>query len=142
LEVVSRTTLKRGNGLELPMIVHQANVQDCRECPRQQECTSSKRTGRTVKRYEGEEALARLRQRMAEPASREVYKLRGQSVELAYADIKEHRGLRVFRSFGRKRARAQAGLVILASNGLKISHARQRRRNSEQAPAPREKQPA
>jgi hypothetical protein len=41
-------------------------------------------------------------------------------VELGYADVKEHRGLRVFNCFGRERARAQAGLVLLASNGLKL----------------------
>jgi hypothetical protein len=95
-----------------------------------------------VKRYEGEEARERLQQRMAQPASQEVYKLRSRSVELGYVDIKEHRGLRVFRCFGRQRARAQAGLVILASNGLKIVHALQRRPNPQEAPPPREKQPA
>jgi hypothetical protein len=46
----------------------------------------------------------------------------------------------VFRCFGRKRARAQAGLVILASNGLKIMAALQRRQSAEQPLAPPEKQ--
>jgi hypothetical protein len=64
------------------------------------------------------------------------------TVELGDADINEHRGLRVFRCCGRKRARAQAGLVILASNGLKLMHALQRRQSAEQHPAPQEKQPA
>jgi hypothetical protein len=63
-------------------------------------------------------------------------------VELGYADLKEHRGLRVFRSFGRKRARAQAGLVILASNGLKIMAALQRRQRVEQTAAAPQKQVA
>jgi transposase len=142
LEVISRTTVKRENGLELPMIVHRASGQDCCVCPEQSRCTSSPQKGRTVKRYEGEEALERLGQRMAEPARQQVYKLRSQSVELGYADLKEHRGLRGFRCFGRQRARAQAGLVILASNGLKIMAALQRRQNTAQAPPPQEKQPA
>ena len=77
---------------------------------------------------------------MAEPANQQIYKLRKQSVELGYADLKEHRGLRVFRCFGRRRARAQAGLVILASNGLNIMRALQRRQNT--APPLQEKQPA
>jgi len=63
-------------------------------------------------------------------------------VELGYADLKEHRGLRVFRCFGRKRARAQAGLVILASNGLTIMRALSRRQSSAQPPPPLEKRPA
>jgi transposase len=142
LEELTRTTVKRQNGIELPMIVHQASGQDCQACPQQQRCTSNPKKGRVVKRYEGEEALERLRQRMAEPDSQKVYKMRCRSVELGYADIKEHRGLRVFRCFGRKRARAQAGLVILASNGLKIMRIRQQRQSTEQDHSPPEKQVA
>jgi transposase len=135
-----RTTEKRQQGIELPVLVHRAAGKDCQACPEQKRCTSNPKKGRVVKRYEGEEALERLEQRMQEPASQKVYKQRGQTVELGYADIKEHRGLRVFRCFGRKRARAQAGLVILASNGLKIMRALQRRQNTEQPRAPQEKQ--
>lgn len=135
LQEVSHTTVKRQNGIELPLIVHQASGQDCQQCPQQQGCTSNPKKGRVVKRYEGEEALERLGQRMTEPDNQQVYKLRKQTVELGYADIKEHRGLRVFRCFGRKRARAQAGLVILASNGLKILQALQRRQATQQTPA-------
>jgi transposase len=142
LEEATRTTLKRQNGIELPVIVHRASGQDCQGCPQQQRCTSNPKKGRVVKRYEGEEALERLEQRMQEPANQQVYKLRCQTVELGYADIKEHRGLRVFRCFGRQRARAQAGLVILASNGLKIMHALRRRQSTEQHPSAPEKQPA
>ena len=136
-----RTSETRQSGVALPVIVHRASGQDCSGCAQQQRCTSNPAKGRVVKRYQGEETLERLQQRMKEPASRQVYKLRKQSVELGYADLKQHRGLRVFRCFGRKRARTQAGLVILASNGLKICAALQRRR-AEQAHAPPEKQPA
>src|SRR5262249_13102958 len=96
---ISRTTLKRANGIELPMAVYQASGEDCRSCPRRQGCTSSA-AGRRVKRYEGEEALERLEARMREAENKEVYRLRKQSVELGYADLKGHRGLRVFRCFG------------------------------------------
>jgi transposase len=138
LEEAYRTTAARSGGMELPVIVHRASGEDCQECPKQKECTSGKQ-GRTVKRYEGEEALERLEGRMAEAQNKEVYKLRGQSVELGYADVKEHRGLRVFRCFGRKRARAQAGLVILASNGLKLMRILQRRQETPHHPPSRDK---
>ncbi len=142
LEELTRTKEKRKGGLQLPVIVYRASGQDCLACPQHSGCTSNPKQGRRVKRYEGEEALERLHQRMAEPAAQQVYKQRGQTVELGYADIKEHRGLRVFRCFGQKRARAQAGLVILASNGLKIVQALQRRLNTPQTPASEVKQPA
>ncbi len=138
LEEQVRTKEQRHNGLALPMVVHRASGKDCQACPQQQRCTSNPKQGRTVRRYEGEEALERLRERMAEPASQQVYKLRCRSVELGYADLKEHRGLRVFGSFGRPRARAQAGLIILASNGLKIMHTLQRRQRTEPHPTPQE----
>jgi transposase len=143
LEVKSRTTEKRQEGkTELPLIVYQASGEDCQGCSQQKRCTSNPKKGRTVKRYEGEEAVERIRQRMQEPAQKKVYQLRKQTVELGYADIKEHRGLRVFRCFGIKRARAQVGLVILASNGLKLLRILQQRRDAPQLPPPPEKQPA
>jgi len=140
LEAATQTTDKRSNGQSLPLIVHRASGEDCQACPQQQRCTSNPKRGRTVKRYEGEEALERLRQRMTEPVSQQVYKQRSRSVELGYADLKEHRGLRVFAGFGRKRARAQAGLVILGSNGLVIMRMLLRRQSSD--PPPQEKQVA
>ncbi len=142
LEPVSRTTEKRQGGLELPVIVYRAAGLDCQGCPQQARCTSNPKKGRVVKRYEGEEALQRLEQRMQEPAAQQIYKLRAQTVELGNADLKEHRGLRIFRGFGSKRARAQAGLIILASNGLKIVSALQRRRTAEHPPSPKEKRTA
>jgi transposase len=142
LEPVSRTTEKRKGGMELPLIVHRASGQDCQACPQHPSCTSNAKNGRVVKRYEGEEALERLEQRMAEPAAQQIYKLRCRSVELANADLKEHRGLRVFRSFGKKRARAQAGLTILATNGLVIMRALHRRSTAPDTPSSQEKRPA
>ena len=140
LEEAFRTAEKRPNGLELPVIVYRASGQDCQECPRQKGCTSNPKKGRVVKRYQGEEALERLRRRMEEPASKAEYRQRCRSVELGYADIKEHRGLRLFRCFGIKRARTQAGLVILASNGLKVMAALRRRHDEKPGP-PQEKPP-
>jgi transposase len=141
LQPVLRKTEKRKSGVELPVVVYGASRQDCQACLERAGCTSNAR-GRTVKRYEGEESLERLEQRMQEPAAQQVYKLRCQSVELANADLKEHRGLRVFRCFGKQRVRAQAGLTILASNGLVIMRALHRRSLSLDSLSPQEKRPA
>ncbi len=100
--------------------------------------TETGKTGKVVKRYEGEEVLERLRERMKDPSNQAIYRKRGQTVELGFADLKEHRGLRVFRGFGQKRSRAQAGLTILASNALAIVRAL-RRREEANAPSHRQK---
>lgn len=142
LEKASRSTEQRSGGVSLEVIVHRASGSDCSNCGRQRECTKNPRKGRVVKRYVGEEALERLEERMAEASGQAVYRLRCQSVELGYADLKEHRGLRVFRCFGLKRSRVQAGLVILASNGLKIVRALQQRGNASPPTAPPQEQAA
>lgn len=138
----SRTTVKRQGCVELPVIVYRASGTDCQACPQRASCTSNPKKGRTVKRYEGEEALEHLEQRMRDPAAQQIYRLRGQTVELGNADLKEHRGLRTFRGFGRKRVRAQAGLVLLASNGLKIMNALRKRERAEPPLPSQEKQAA
>jgi transposase len=142
LPQVYQTREKRASGVELPVLVHRAAGEDCQACGQQSGCTSNPKKGRVLKRYQGEEALERLEQRMRQPASQEVYKHRSRSVELGFADLKEHRGLRVFHCFGRRRARAQVGLVILASNGLKLIGALQRRQQAVQPPPPPLKRPA
>ena len=83
-----------------------------------------------VKRYEGEEVVERLRQRMEQEDQQQEYRKRSQSVELGYADLKTHRGLREFRSWGLPRARTQAGLVLLACNLMNTQRALQRRQDA------------
>jgi hypothetical protein len=95
----------------------------CCGCPRQAECTTSPRKGRTVSRLENEELLDQLRDRMQTAEAKTLYKLRSQTVELAYADLKEHRGLRRFRSRGLSRAHTQVGLAALVHNLLSLDRA-------------------
>jgi transposase len=134
LKEVFRTKVKRGGGVELPVLVHRAEASDCQSCPQRSQCTTGKQ-GRVVKRYEGEEALERLEARMAQPANQEIYRLRSQTVEPGYGELKTHRGLNEFRCFGKKRSRCQAGLTILANNALSIVRAL-RRRDSASKPPP------
>jgi hypothetical protein len=73
-----------------------------------------------VKRYEGEEAVEALRQRMRQPASQRRCRRRGPSAERTNAEMKEQRGLRQLRRSGQARAQAQVGLVALTMNGLRL----------------------
>jgi len=134
LKELFRTTEKLVGGMELPVLVHRAEASECQNCAQRSQCTSGKQ-GRVVKRYEGEEALERLAARMAEPANQEIYRLRGQTVEPGFGELKAHRGLREFRCFGKKRSRCQAGLTILANNALSIVRAL-RRRDGDCKPPP------
>jgi transposase len=126
LRLRQRTTEKR-EGEALTVLVYRAEGQQCQQCPRRQECTTNPQRGRVVKRYEGEEVQERLRQRMEQEEKQKEYRQRGQTVELGYADVKTHRGLREFRSWGLPRARTQAGLVLLACNLMNVHRAVQRR---------------
>ena len=73
-----------------------------------------------MSRLENEELLDQLRDRMQTPEAKTLYKLRSQTVESAYADLKEHRGLRRFRSRGLSRAQTQVGLAVLVHNQLTV----------------------
>ena len=58
---------------------------------------------------------------MATEEAKSLYKLRRQTVELGFADLKEHRMLRRFSGRGRQHARTQLGLVVLVRNLLIVS---------------------
>jgi transposase len=120
LEVSSRTTETRQGGVELPVIQYRCPAEHCRVCPQAQQCTRSPQRGRTVKRYEGEEVVGRLQERMAQESAQKIYRLRGQTVERGNADLKSHRKLRKVPCFGLQGARTQVGLTLLASNMVAI----------------------
>ena len=65
---------------------------------------------------EHEDLLDALRDRMATEEAKRLYKLRSRTVELTYADVKEHRGLRRFHCRGLPRAREELGALVLAHN--------------------------
>jgi transposase len=104
----------------------------CLSCPRQTACTRSPQKGRSVSRLEREELLDALRDRMHTTEAKRLYRLRSRTVELNYADLKEHRGLRRFHGRGLTRAAAEVGLYILAHNLLSLDTHRQPR-----APTPK-----
>jgi transposase len=93
----------------------------CQECSRKSACTSNPQGGRTISRLEHEDLIEQLRRRMETPEAKALYKLRRQTVELRYADLKEHRSLRRFTGHGLRRARAQIAALVLAHNLLALS---------------------
>jgi DDE family transposase len=120
LVLIRRETQHRQGTEELVEYQYRCPPQFCSNCPRQGQCTRTPQKGRIIKRSEHDELWEALRDRMREAESQALYKLRKQSVERQFADLKEHRALRRFSSFGLGRARIQVGLLILAHDGLEL----------------------
>ena len=57
---------------------------------------------------------------METPEAKSLYHSCRQTVELRYADMKEHRNLRRFTGRGLRRAKAQIGATVLAHNLLAL----------------------
>jgi hypothetical protein len=103
-------------------------AEHCLACPLQKCCTRTPQKGRSVSRMENEELLDALRARMETEEAKQLYRQRSRTVELNYADLKEHRGLRRFHGRGRQRAVTEVGLLILTHNLLCLdSHRHQPR---------------
>jgi hypothetical protein len=80
---------------------------------------------------EREELLDALRERMQSDEAKRLYKRRSQTVELNYADLKEHRGLRRFHGQRLRRATIEVGILILAHNLQSLEAYHRNRRSKE-----------
>jgi hypothetical protein len=106
-------------------VVHsyRCSPQHCRACPRQVACSTNPNRGRSIKRSEHEALVDAHRARMATTEAKSLYRLRSQTVELGFADFKQHRSMRQFSGRGRHRAQRQVGLTVLAHNLLVVHRA-------------------
>lgn len=95
----------------------------CRACPLRERCTTSPRLGRSVRRSEYEELIVLHKAHMQTPEAKELYRLRRQTVELGFADLKQHRNLQRFSGRGLNRASAQTALTVLAHNLTVLANA-------------------
>jgi hypothetical protein len=82
-----------------------------------------------IKRTEGEELLEVQREKMQTEEAKMKYKLRGQTVELVFADDKGNRGHDRFHGRGLARVRAETGLLTLAQNLLRLDKLQRRSKN-------------
>ena len=118
LQRESRERKRRSGGRTLEVMTYRCPGEFCSGCLRRNQCTSNPESGRTIKRSEHESLVEALQARMQTVEAKLLYTLRQQSVELGFADLKEHRKLRRFSGRGRPRVRTEVGLLILANNGL------------------------
>ena len=103
---------------------YRCSPQHCGACPRQASCSANPKRGRAVKRSEHEALVETHRTRMATTEAKSLYRLRSQTVELGFADFKQHRAMRQFSGRGRSRAQRQVGLTVLVHNLLIVHRAK------------------
>jgi hypothetical protein len=115
-------------------VVHsyRCSPQHCRTCRRQAACSSNSNRGRSVKRSEHETLVDAHRARTTTEA-KTLYRLRCQTVELGFADVKQHRSMRQFSGRGRNRAQRQVGLTVLVHNLLVVHRAKPPPKNNAEA---------
>ena len=70
------------------------------------------------------------RAKTADPEVQSRYRLRGQTVKLAYADSKGNRCFDRFHGRGLDRVRAETGLIVVAQNLLRLDRLQRDRINS------------
>jgi transposase len=124
LELVSTKQEKEATGASHAVSVYRCAPEHCQHCPVHTHCTKSPAKGRTVTRSEFEESVERLKARMQTPEAKALYRQRKQTVELGFADWKQHRKVRCFTCWGRERVRTQVGLSVLVHNLLTVEHRR------------------
>lgn len=126
LDCVGRSREQRGEEVVQERLRYRCPVECCRACPRRPECVKGA-GGRTISRSPYEAQVEALRARMATAEAQALYKLRKQTVERGFADVKEHRALRRLSGRGLVRARIAVGLVVLVHNLLTAQALRARK---------------
>jgi hypothetical protein len=84
-----------------------------------------------VQRSEYEELIEAHRAWMETAEAKAGYRLRGQTIEIVFADVKEHRGLRRFSGHGLARVRTEFALEVLLHNLLVVHRSLSQRQNAK-----------
>lgn len=119
LAYMDREKKARSDGRILYQARYQADTLTCHGCQRADRCLGGQ-GGRMIKRTEGEELLEAQRAKMETDSAKAQYKLRGQTVELVFADDKGNRRHDRFHGRGLSRVRTETGLLTLAQNILRL----------------------
>jgi hypothetical protein len=130
LDYRDRTRKQRHSGRQLWESRYRCDPAHCGVCPLANKCLRPGSKSRTIKRLEGQELLDAQREKMADPKVQSRYRLRGQTVELAYADSKGNRRLDRFHGRGLSRVRTETGLMVLAQNLLRLDRLQRNPLNS------------
>lgn len=120
LEYLDRARKQRHGNRQLWESRYRCDPIRCSACMLAAQCLRHQSACRTIKRLEGQTLLDTQRTKMADPEVQARYRLRGQTVELAYAESKGNRHLTCFHGRGPSRARTETGLMVVAQNLLRL----------------------
>jgi transposase len=132
LKRVGRETYVRSGGREEVVVRYGVKGSICHTCPLRPQCTTSQKGGRSIRRSEHEEVIIAHQAWMETQEAKAVYRLRGQTIELVFADLKEHRGLRRFSGHGLTRARTELALEVLVHNLLVLHRFANQQQNGQE----------
>jgi hypothetical protein len=118
LKRVGRETYVRSGGRKEVVVRYGVKGSTCHACPLRRQCTTSQKGGRSIRRSEHEDVIIAHQAWMETEEAKAVYRLRGQTIELVFADFKEHRGLRRFSGRGLARACMELAFEVLVHNLL------------------------
>jgi len=88
----------------------------CRACKHYGVCTTAKKSGRKICRYEDEKFREQISQRYLEPDAQDVYRLRKQKVELPFGHFKKNMNISSFLLRGQEGTCAEASLFASCFN--------------------------
>lgn len=125
LKYQSRSRKQRHSGRHLWEHRYSCDPAHCGACPLASKCLRVGSRSRVIKRLESQELLDSQREKMATEEARSRYRLRGQTVELAYADSKGNRRRTRFHGRGPSRALTETGLMAVAQNLRRLDRIQQ-----------------
>lgn len=131
LKRVGCETRGRSGGREEVVVRYGVPAATCRACPLRPQCTTSHKVGRSIRRSEHEDIILAHQAWMKTETAKTVYRLRGQTIELVFADFKEHRGLRRFSGHGLARVRTELALEVLGHNLLVLHRCSSQKANAQ-----------
>ncbi len=94
--------------------------EDCKTCLKKKECTKTKDGIRIVKRDSYEDERNAMDRKMKMPESKEIYKLRKETIEPVFGDIKENKGVTGFLTRGLRIVKTEMNLISTANNIYRI----------------------
>ncbi len=100
------------------------NLYQCKECPKcphQKECCKSANY-RTIIALPHEKLTQQIKNKLKTPEGKAVYKLRKQTVETAFGDIKHNKKFREFLSRGIKNVKTEWNFACIAHNLVRINN--------------------
>ncbi len=94
---------------------------DCQTCPHQKACCK-KVNYRTITALPHEKIVNRIKEKMQTEEGKEVYKLRMQTVEPAFGDLKHNKKFRDFLLRGIEKVKIEFSLACIAHNLVRINN--------------------